>query len=260
MKIAAWNVNSIRSRLDRLLAWLVKMEPDVVCLQEVKATDEVFPYEPLREAGYFAAVHGQKTYNGVAILSRSEPQDVECGLGDGVDDPQARLIAARVDDVHVISAYVPNGQSVGSEKWTYKLRWMRRLRDYLEGRFDASIPLLLCGDFNVARDDLDVANPAQWADSVLCHEDAREALEEILRWGLVDVVREQQPEGGVYSWWDYRRLAFPKNDGLRIDYVFATEPMAARCTHGEIDRDERKGKKPSDHAPVVASFGALDVL
>jgi len=259
MKIAAWNVNSIRSRLDRLLAWLVKMEPDVVCLQEVKATDDVFPYEPIREAGYYAAVHGQKTYNGVAILSRSEPEDIECGLGDGVDDPQARLVAARVDDVHVISAYVPNGQSVGSEKWTYKLEWLRRLRDYLERRFDSSTPLLLCGDFNVARDDLDVANPAQWDGSVLCQEETREALEEIRRWGLVDVVREQHPEGGVYSWWDYRRLAFPKNDGLRIDYVFATEAMAAGCTGAKIDRDERKGEKPSDHAPVVASFGALGV-
>ena len=259
MKIATWNVNSIRSRLDRLLQWLVKMEPDVVCLQELKANDEAFPYEPIREAGYHAAVHGQKTYNGVAILSRSEPVDVECGLGDGVDDPQARLIAAKVDEVHIISAYVPNGQSVGSEKWTYKLQWMRRLRHYLERRFDSSIPLLLCGDFNVARDDLDVATPAQWAETVLCHQDGRHALEDIVQWGLTDVFRKHHPEGGIYSWWDYRMLAFPKNDGLRLDYIFATEPMATRCTRAEIDRDERKGKKPSDHAPVVASFGTLGV-
>ena len=134
---------------------------------------------------------------------------------------------------------------------------MRRLRHYLDRRLDCSIPLLLCGDFNVARDDLDVANPAQWAHTVLCHRDAREALDDIRQWGLTDVFRTYHPEGGIYSWWDYRMLAFPKNDGLRLDYIFATEPMASRCTRAEIDRDERKGPKPSDHAPVVASFGTL---
>ncbi len=254
MKIATWNVNSIRSRLDRLLQWLAKMEPDVVCLQELKATDEAFPYAAIHEAGYHAAVHGQKTYNGVAILSRSEPLDVQRGLADDIDDPQARVIAARVDDAVIISVYVPNGQSVGSEKWTYKLQWMGRLRHYLERRFDPAVPLLLCGDFNVARDDLDVANPAQWVGTVLCHQDGRRALEDIRRWGLTDVLRTHHPEGGIYSWWDYRMLAFPKNDGLRLDYIFATEPMARRCAGAEIDRDERKGEKPSDHAPVVAEF------
>ena len=254
MRIATWNVNSVRSRLDRLLRWLEKMEPDVVCLQELKAADEAFPYEAVREAGYHAAVHGQKTYNGVGILSRVAPEDLRRDLADAPGGPQARLIAARVNDCHVVSAYVPNGQAVGSEKWAYKLQWMRRLREYLEQRFDPSVPLLLCGDFNVARDDLDVARPEQWAGTVLCHEDVRGALEELCRWGLVDGFRERHPEGGVYSWWDYRRLAFPKNDGLRIDHIFASKPMAARCTHAEIDREERKGEKPSDHAPVVADF------
>ena len=257
MKIATWNVNSIRSRLERLLQWLEKVEPDVVCLQELKGTDDVFPYETIREAGYHAAVHGQKTYNGVAILSRSKPEGVRNGMGDDVDDPQARLIAAEIDGVHIISAYVPNGQAVGSEKWDYKLQWIERLQRYLDRHFDPSVPLVLCGDLNVARDDLDVANPAKWAGTVLCHQDARDALERLLDWGLTDVFRQHHPDGGVYSWWDYRNLAFPKNDGLRIDHIFTTEPLAKRSTAAEVDREQRKGDKPSDHAPVIAVFEEL---
>jgi len=254
MKIATWNVNSIRSRLERVLSWLEKVEPDVVCLQELKTADDAFPHEAIREAGYHAAVFGQKTYNGVAILSRTEPQDVQRGMGDDTDDPQARLIAAEIDGIQVISAYVPNGQTVGSEKYTYKLHWLRRLREYVDRRFAPSVPLVLCGDFNVAPDDRDVANPERWAVSVLCHQAARDALESVCRWGLIDVFRQHHPEGGIYSWWDYRMLAFPKNDGLRIDHIFASEQLAKRCTSADIDRDERKGKKPSDHVPVVAAF------
>ena len=254
MKIAAWNVNSIRSRLERFLRWQEKASPDVVCLQELKAVQDAFPYEAIREAGYHAAVHGQKTYNGVAILSRSKPVNVQCGMDDDVEDPQARLVAAEIDGVHVISAYVPNGQSVGSEKYAYKLEWLRRLRRQLDQRFDHSAPLILCGDINVAPDDLDVANPEKWAASVLCHEDARGALEHVVQWGLTDVFRKHNPEGGFYSWWDYRMLGFPKNDGLRIDHIFASAPMAKCCVSAEIDREERKGEKPSDHAPVVAVF------
>jgi len=254
MKVATWNVNSIRSRLERLLRWLDRVRPDALCLQELKATDEVFPHEAIRDAGYYAAVHGQKTYNGVAILSRSEPEAVERGMAGDVDDSEARLVSAQVDGVRVISAYVPNGQVVGSEKYAYKLDWLRRLREHLERQFDRSTPLILCGDLNVARDDLDVAHPEKWAGSVLCHQEARKSLERILGWGLTDVFRQHHPEGGLYSWWDYRMLAFPKNDGLRIDHVFATAPMAKRCTSAEIDREERKGQKPSDHAPVIATF------
>ncbi len=254
MKIATWNVNSIRSRLERLLNWLKKMQPDVVCLQEIKVMDEAFPYEPLREAGYYAAVFGQKTYNGVAILARDEPTNVDHGLGDDVEDPQARLSAADVTGVRVISAYIPNGQAVGSDKYEYKLAWMGRLRRYLEDRHDPTEPLVLCGDFNVACDDLDVANPEKWAGSVLCHHTVRDAFEQVRQWGLTDVIRQQHPDGRMYSWWDYRMLAFPKNDGLRIDHILATEPLARCCTSAEIDRDERKGQKPSDHAPVIAAF------
>jgi len=252
MKLVSWNVNSIRARLDRLVAWLEKARPDVVCLQELKTPDEAFPREPLASLGYDAAVFGQKTYNGVAILSRTKIKHAARGLGD--DDPAARFLAATVGKSHVLCAYVPNGQEVGSEKWDYKLRWMMRLRAYLDEHYSAEDRLVLCGDFNVARDDLDVARPDDWAGSVLCHEEGRRRFEAILDWGLVDVFRERHPEGHVYSWWDYRMLAFPKNLGLRLDYVLATKPLAEKCVAAEIDRGERKGEKPSDHAPVVVEF------
>jgi len=253
MKIATWNVNSIRSRLDRLSVWLQKTAPDVVCLQELKVTNEQFPHEAIQAVGYHAAVHGQKTYNGVAILSRTEPKHVEIGMA-GFDDAQSRLLSAEIEGVRVASVYVPNGQVVGSDKYAYKLEWLRRLKGHLESRYRPGDPLVLCGDFNIARDERDVARPAAWAGSVLFHETARQALEELLAWGLVDVVRKHHPDEQLYSWWDYRMLSFPKNDGLRIDYLLATESLAARSTSAAIDREERKGEKPSDHAPVVAEF------
>jgi exodeoxyribonuclease-3 len=252
MKIATWNVNSIRSRLERLLAWLQKTQPDILCLQELKATDDAFPYEPIKQAGYHAAVFGQKTYNGVAILSRGESLHIERGMGDGEEDPQARLLAAQIGPLHVITAYVPNGQIVGSEPYAYKLRWLARLRTFLTKRFTRAAPIVICGDFNVALDEKDVARPDEWANSVLFHHTSRLALEELLAWGLVDLFRQRHPEGGQYSWWDYRMLAFPKNNGLRLDYILATAPLAKSCMVAEIDREERKGAKPSDHAPVIA--------
>ena len=254
MKIATWNVNSVRARLERLVAWLSRQRPDVVCLQELKCTDDAFPLEAVRDAGYHATVHGQKTYNGVAILSRSEPAEVDAGLSDEADDPQARLISAVVEGVRVLSAYVPNGSVVGSEKYAYKLEWLGRLRGHLDRRFDPAEPVVLCGDFNVARFDDEVGFPEQWGGSVLCHQAARDALEGVRQWGFVDVFRQHHPDGGLYSWWDYRAGAFHRNDGLRLDHLFATEALAARCTAAEVDRDERKGAKPSDHAPVVAAF------
>ncbi|MFQ5515548.1 MAG: exodeoxyribonuclease III [Myxococcota bacterium] len=250
MKIATWNVNSIRTRLGRVRAFLEREQPDVLCLQELKAPEDRFPYDAFRSLGYEAAVHGQKTYNGVAVLSRVGLAEIERGFGDGEDDPQARMIGARVDGLRVLSLYVPNGASVGSEKYAYKLSWMKRLRAYLERARDPQEPLLLCGDFNVAPEDRDVANPDDWHDSVLCHPEIRAALGEITAWGLVDTFRLNHPESGHYTWWDYRRLAFPRGDGLRIDHIFATEPLARRCVSAAIDRNERKGKQPSDHAPV----------
>lgn len=254
LKLISWNLNSIKAREERLVRLLGALEPDVVCLQELKVTNEKFPYESLREAGYHAAVHGQKTYNGVAILSRVEPEEVEQGFDDGGDDEQARLVAARVRGIHVASAYVPNGARVGSDKWEYKLAWMKRLRGWLDRRFEKTDPLALCGDFNVAPEDRDVHDPEAWEGSVLTHPEARAALEAIRAFGLVDSFRIHHEEPGFYSWWDYRMLGFPKNRGLRIDHIDLTEPLARSCTAAAIERNERKGKLPSDHAPVVVEL------
>jgi exodeoxyribonuclease III len=254
MKLATWNVNSIRAREERLLRWLGKHQPDVLCLQELKVTDDAFPLLPIRALGYHAAVHGQKTYNGVAVLSREEPAEVERGFGDGGDDTQARLVMARVGSVHVVSAYIPNGSEVGSDKWAYKMEWMRRLRAWLDRRFAKSDLVALCGDFNVAPEARDVHDPAEWEPSVLFHPEARAALENVRAWGLVDAFRQHHEGPGFYTWWDYRMLAFPKGRGLRIDHVLLSAPLAARCVSALIDRDERKGKLPSDHAPVVVEL------
>ncbi|MCY2930208.1 MAG: exodeoxyribonuclease III [Planctomycetota bacterium] len=260
MILATWNVNSIRSRRERLLAWLDRARPDVFCLQELKCTDEAFPYDELARAGYHAAVSGQKTYNGVAILAQSEPGDVCRRLDDDEADAQARFVSARVGAVAVLCVYVPNGQVVGSEAWAYKLAWLARLAKHVRKHYSPGEPLVLCGDTNVARDDLDVDRPAEWADTVICHPDARAGLHGLLDWGLADVFRDKHPEGKTYSFWDYRNLDFPRNNGLRIDHILATAPLARRCVSAEIDREERKvgqggeGGKPSDHAPVVAVF------
>ena len=253
MRIATWNVNSVKARKERLLAFLGRHRPDVVCLQELKTEEPGFPAEELREAGYESAVLGQKTYNGVAILARGPLADVETGFGDGGDESQARLVSATFGGLRVASAYVPNGKEVGSEKWPYKLEWLARLAAWAARRAGGP-PLALCGDFNVAPEDRDVANPEAWAGSVLCHPDVRAAWSALLAAGLVDSFRLHHAEGGLFSWWDYRMLGFPKNDGLRIDHVLVAESLVPRCSGAFIDRDERKGKLPSDHAPVFAEL------
>jgi exodeoxyribonuclease-3 len=254
MKLATWNVNSVRAREERLLRWLGTAQPDVVCLQELKVPDAGFPTESLRQAGYASVIHGQKTYNGVAILSRVEPTEVVRGFGDGGDDTAARLIAARLGPLRVASVYVPNGATVGSDKWDYKLDWLRRLRTWLDRCCARDELVAVCGDFNVAPESRDVCDPAAWATSVLFHPDARAALEDVCAWGLVDGFRLHTQEPGFYSWWDYRMLAFPKNQGLRIDHVLLSRPLAVRCRSAAIDRNERKGKQPSDHAPVIVEL------
>jgi exodeoxyribonuclease-3 len=225
-----------------------------VCLQELKVPDEEFPADILLAAGYHAAVHGQRTYNGVAILAREEPRDVRIGFGDGLPDDQSRLISATVGGARIVSAYVPNGHVVGSDKWAYKLAWLERLAGWLAREHSPEALLALCGDFNVAPEDRDVARPDEWRGTVLCATEARQAMEQVLGWGLVDAVRMHHAGPGPYSWWDYRQLAFPKGNGLRIDHILVTGPMAERCRAAWVDRDERKGKLPSDHAPVVADF------
>ena len=251
MKIATWNVNSIKARKERLLAWLAAHSPDVLCLQELKLEASAFPHDEIRALGYHAVLHAQKSYNGVAILSRNEPQAVALGLDDGVDDPQARAIAATVDGLRVLCVYVPNGGEPASDKFAYKKQWLARLRAHLNARYQPSDPLLVCGDFNIAPDDLDVARPDEWRGSVLCHDDVRAAFVALTAWGLHDCFRKHHPEGKVYSWWDYRMLGFQKGNGLRIDHVLASQPLAERCRAASIDREQRKGKLPSDHAPVI---------
>jgi exodeoxyribonuclease III len=254
VKLATWNINSVRAREKRLLAWLAKTGPDVVCLQETKTEDPGFPVAALKAAGYDVVLLGQKSYNGVAIASKLPMTEVVRGFDDGEPDDEARVIAATIGGIRVIDVYVPNGQELASEKYVYKLGWYRRLRRYLDKTATATTPLVLCGDFNVTRDDLDVWAPEQWAGKIHCSADERTALEEVLAFGLVDVFRTHNPTGKIYSWWDYRGVSFFKNQGLRIDFIFTTEPVAARITGVVVDRDARKGQDASDHAPVVATI------
>jgi len=254
MRIVSWNINSLRKRQERLLAWLAATQPDVVCLQETKCTDEQFPVLDLRAAGYHSAFHGQKSYNGVAILSKTEPRDVRPALCDEEKDPQARVIAATVEAVRVYSVYAPNGQAVGSPAYDYKLRWYARLRKCLEDESRAQEHLAICGDFNVAPRDEDVYDPALWRGAIMCSEGERHAFEQLGAIGLADTLRLHHPAPGLFSWWDYRMLAFPKNRGLRIDAILASKSLARSCTAAGIEREMRKGKEPSDHAPVWAEF------
>ncbi len=251
MKVATWNVNSIRARLERVVPWLEAVRPDVLLMQESKVTDEQFPREAIEALGYQLATHGQRTYNGVAVLARAPIEVLSRGYADGGDDSEARFLDARVGGVRFLCAYVPNGKEIGSPHWEKKLAWLDRLRGYLEARCTTAEPIVLGGDLNVAPEAADVANPDAWASSVLFHPEAREALARVTRWGLVDAFRLRHPEPGLYSWWDYRMLAFPKNDGLRIDHLLVTPPVVPRVREASIDRNARKGKQPSDHAPVL---------
>jgi exodeoxyribonuclease III len=226
----------------------------VLCLQETKVVDADFPAEALRACGYELAVHGQKTYNGVAILARSALADVTRGFGTGSEEGGARLLGATIAGVRVYSAYVPNGQVVGSDNYAGKLLWLARLRELLDGRGEFAGTTVVCGDFNVAPEERDVHDPDFWRTQVLFHPTARAALQELCAPGLVDVFRLQHAEAGLYSWWDYRQLAFPKNLGLRIDLILASPALAARCSAAAIDREARKGAGASDHAPVLATF------
>jgi exodeoxyribonuclease-3 len=257
VKIATWNINSVRARIDRLVAWLKAQQPDVLCLQELKCTDEQFPRAEVEACGYRCELFGQKTYNGVAILSRGPVTHVQRGLNDGVDDDEARLISATVDGVHLIGLYAPNGQEVGSRAYHGKLEWYARLTRILSTRYKADDALLLCGDFNVAPEDIDVWDARYFADKTLFTQPEREAFKKLRdALGLVDAWRALHSDLKAFSWWDYRLLAFPKNNGLRIDHFLLTPKLMARCKASEIDREARKGKLPSDHAPVWIELSA----
>lgn len=253
MRIATWNVNSIRARLPRLEAWLAAQEPDVVCLQETKCTDADFPFAELRALGYEAVHHGEKTYNGVAILAREPIEDVVRGLPGDEEDAQRRVIGARIGGVRFLCLYVVNGEKVGSEKYERKLAWLDRVLEYLSDA-DLDEPFLVLGDFNITRDDRDVYDPERFREKILCSTPEREYLAALLDLGFVDLVRERHPQGGVYTWWDFRTRGFERGQGLRIDHVLATPAAARRCREAEVDQTERGREKPSDHAPVLVTL------
>jgi exodeoxyribonuclease-3 len=254
MKIATFNVNSIRARKERVLRWLEREAPDVACLQELKAEEHDMPLAELDALGYRIAAAYQKSYNGVAILSRKPLGDVQVGLQDDEVDDQARVVAATVDGVRVVSVYVPNGAEVGSDKWHYKLRFLDRLSRYLVERCDLRAPFVIGGDYNVAPDERDVHKPRDWVSTVLFHPEVRAALERVRVRGLYDTFRMLHQEAGRYSWWDYRAGSFQRDDGLRIDQLYASATLAERLTAASIDRKEREGELPSDHAPCLAEF------
>ena len=254
MDIVSWNVNSLRARMPRVLEFLERADPDVVCLQETKVVDELFPREALEEAGYHVAFHGQKTYNGVAILSRNGLEDVWCGFdGDGSDE-EARVIGATVGDVMLLNLYVVNGKSVGDVKYDHKLRWMGRVAELVKSRYPVTEKVVVTGDFNVTFDDRDVYDPDGWRDKILCSAPEREALAAIMEPGLVDALRHFDDSEGSYTWLDGRTRGYQRKQGLRIDHFLVSKPALAAATGVEVDLARREGEKPSDHAPVILTL------
>lgn len=251
--IATWNVNSLRVRLTQVVDWLVMHQPDVLALQEIKVEDKDFPTEIFAQLGYAAVFSGQKTYNGVAILSKLPAQEIMVD-NPYFEDPQRRILAATVNNIRVVNLYVPNGDSVGSEKYEYKLSWMKKMTDFLRQELIKYPHLVVLGDFNVAPDDRDVYEPELWKDKVLCSEPERQALQAWCELGLADSFRLFTAEIGFYSWWDYRAAAFRRDLGLRIDLILASEKLAATCESCIIDKAPRKLERPSDHTPVFAKF------
>jgi len=253
MKLATWNVNSLKVRLPHVLDWLAANPVGVLCLQETKSEDKNFPQAELQAAGYHSVFCGQKTYNGVAILSREPVNEVQFGIPDH-DDDQKRVIAATFNDVRVVCVYVPNGQAVDSEKYQYKLKWLTTLRDWLKIELMHNPKLVVLGDYNIAPEDRDVHDPKAWEGSVLVSELEREKLRELEQLGLRDSFRLfEQPEKS-YTWWDYRMMAFRRNQGLRIDHILISEPLVLQCKSCVIDKAPRKLERPSDHTPVVVEL------
>lgn len=253
LKIATWNVNSLRVRLPHIQTWIADVEPDIMVLQEIKMPNEDFPHEAFAEIGYKAAVSGQRTYNGVATISKLDMKDVVTDMPD-FQDPQRRLLAVTVNDIRVFNLYVPNGESTSSEKYQYKLSWLKQLDDYLKIELKKFPKTVLLGDFNIAPDNIDVHDPSVWQDSVLFSKNEREAFQSLLDIGFKDCFRQLAPKDQSYSWWDYRMNAFRRNLGLRIDHILASNDMFASCTRCYIDKAPRKWERPSDHAPVIAEF------
>ena len=254
MKIATWNVNSINIRLEQVLGWLEKHKPDALCLQETKCTDDKFPVDAFLEAGYNSTFLGQKSYNGVAILSPSEITDVQMNFPDDDVDAPKRLIAATIKGVRIVNTYIPNGTELWTDKFTFKLDWLQRLRRFFDETCDKNSDVLLCGDFNVAPDERDVWNVGFWEGKLHFSKPERAAIHHVKQWGFVDVFRQLNGDEKLFSWWNYREGAFFKNQGLRIDHIWTSKPLAEKCTACWIDRKPRGAERPSDHTPVVAEF------
>lgn len=247
IKLVTWNVNSARARLVRILDFLERHRPDIICLQEVKATQETFPFSDIEEIGYQSFIHGQPSYNGVAILARKTVEDIRMGL-----DNEARVISGSIHNLRVINVYVPNGRRIGMPKHAYKLRWLDTLSKFLDVEREKYREFILTGDFNVAFDDLDLAHPDSWRDSVLCDPAAREKLNTLMdRFSLSDILRKHAKGPGIYTWWDFRTRGFEWNDGVRIDHILATPQIAGRSTNSWVDVKERDLERPSDHAPAL---------
>ncbi|HEY2867350.1 MAG TPA: exodeoxyribonuclease III [Pyrinomonadaceae bacterium] len=254
MKIATWNVNSINARMPHLLGWLAEAEPDVVCLQETKCVDEGFPYQELHDAGYLSAFYGQKSYNGVAILSKYDLNDVQKNFPDDTDESPKRMIAATIKGVRIVNTYIPNGTELGTDKFTFKLDWIQRLRKYFDATCERDGDVLLCGDFNVAPEPADVWNVGAWEGKLHFTKTERAAIYYVKQWGFVDLFREINGDVKEFSWWDYRQGAWQRNQGLRIDHIWTSRSLADKCTGCWIDKSPRSLEKPSDHTPVVAEF------
>lgn len=254
VRLATWNVNSLKARLPRVEAWLEDVAPDVLCMQETKLADDAFPSLTFQAMGYESVHHGEGRWNGVAILSRVGLEDPMFGFGPDDDDPEARLVWATCEGIRIGCAYVPNGRALDHDHYAYKLDWLAKLRTLLAERCDPAEPVVVAGDFNIAPTDLDVYDPAKFTESTHTSPAERAALAELEGWGLADAFRRLQPEGGLYSWWDYRAGDFHQHRGMRIDLVLATEPVASRAAFATIDRQARKGEKPSDHAPVIVDL------
>lgn len=253
MKIASWNVNSLTVRLPQVLDWLASAQPDILALQEIKMLDAKFPMAELAAAGYQAVCSGQKTYNGVAILSRQTALDMQTDLP-ALQDPQRRILAATIGGVRVLNLYVPNGQSVGSDKYLYKLDWLQKVTHYVQEQLARYPHMVVLGDFNVAPEDRDVHDPALWEGQVLCSVPERDAFRGLLQAGLCDTFRLFHQAQGLFSWWDYRMAGFRRNHGLRIDHVLASPALCKLCSASYIDKTPRAWERPSDHTPVVAEF------
>jgi exodeoxyribonuclease III len=252
-KIATWNVNSLRVRLPQVLDWVAKHKPDVLALQETKVTDDKFPGLEIEAAGYKVVYSGQKTYNGVAVLSREKACDIVTDLP-GIDDPQRRVLGVTVGDLRILNLYVPNGSEVDSDKYKYKLDWLEKLQAYVKQQLSVYPKLIVLGDFNIAPDDRDVYDPKVWAGHILVSEPEREALRKLLKVGLTDSFRLFNDEAGHYSWWDYRMAAFPRDRGLRLDLILVSEVLVKQVKKVVIDKEPRGLDRPSDHTPVVIEF------